>query len=355
MKIVYIVPHDVTKVDGVTKKVAMQLDQWRVQGHDVKCICIVPAVGSSIVACEQYVAGNFLSRRLFVDKDICESIDAFSPNLIYIRFEGWSATYERLANKYCVAVEINTNVSAELQLNFLERKSGKAFLAYVHHLLFDRRLFKLVDGFVVMTHEMAKSYAGYNVAVIPNGIVLQDHPVIKEAVAGDVRLQCFFMGTGGYLWHGIDIIEFIASKCRSIDFHIVGQSGQGKENVFYHGYMQESDYLKIMSNSHVCIGTLALYRKAMNEACPLKLREYLARGFPVVVGYVDTAFFEDLPEFIFYLDGSDLESIDVRGFQSYVQNSASRIVRHDEIKSIDAGLLESQRLAFFMEIISGKV
>lgn len=46
-----------------------------------------------------------------------------------------------------------------------------------------------------------------------------------------------------------------------------------------------------MRNCQVCIGTLALHRKNMTEASPLKTREYLAHGFPVIIGYKDTAFY----------------------------------------------------------------
>jgi hypothetical protein len=38
----------------------------------------------------------------------------------------------------------------------------------------------------------------------------------------------------------------------------------------------------------VGISTLALHRKNMNEACPMKVRQYLAQGLPVLAASYDT-------------------------------------------------------------------
>ena len=43
---------------------------------------------------------------------------------------------------------------------------------------------------------------------------------------------------------------------------------------------------------HISIGTLGLHRKGLSEACTLKVRESLSRGFPIILGYVDTDLIE---------------------------------------------------------------
>ena len=43
-----------------------------------------------------------------------------------------------------------------------------------------------------------------------------------------------------------------------------------------------------MNSSNVGIGSLSLFKVNLKEASPLKTRDYLARGLPVVVGYHDT-------------------------------------------------------------------
>ena len=47
-----------------------------------------------------------------------------------------------------------------------------------------------------------------------------------------------------------------------------------------------------LARANLAIASLGLFRKQMNQACPLKVREYTARGIPFVYGYEDP----DLPE-----------------------------------------------------------
>lgn len=75
----------------------------------------------------------------------------FKPDVIYLRFEGWSATYEYLSKRYRTVVEININVEAELRLFLRERRSTKSLLAYGLHIFFDRRLLARIHGVVAHT------------------------------------------------------------------------------------------------------------------------------------------------------------------------------------------------------------
>ena len=77
------------------------------------------------------------------------------------------------------------------------------------------------------------------------------------------------------------------------DFHIVGYEREDMPtglpaNVAVHGVLAREEYEPLLAVSDAAIGTLALNRKQMNEACPLKVREYLAYGLPVVIAYKDT-------------------------------------------------------------------
>ena len=47
-----------------------------------------------------------------------------------------------------------------------------------------------------------------------------------------------------------------------------------------------------LGSANLAIASLALFRKQMVQACPLKVREYMARGIPFVYGYNDP----DVPE-----------------------------------------------------------
>ena len=97
----------------------------------------------------------------------------------------------------------------------------------------------------------------------------------------------FFSGTGGFDWHGVDYIGTLAGRLPEFDFHVVGEDGASTGNLFYHGWLSRLEYREILESCHICIGTLALYRRGLREAA-LKTREYIASGFPIIVNYQDT-------------------------------------------------------------------
>jgi hypothetical protein len=54
------------------------------------------------------------------------------------------------------------------------------------------------------------------------------------------------------------------------------------------GKRTKQEISELLNHCHIAAGTLALYRKSMKEASPLKVRECLMLGLPMIIGYVDT-------------------------------------------------------------------
>ena len=54
-----------------------------------------------------------------------------------------------------------------------------------------------------------------------------------------------------------------------------------------YGYLPQERLFEMYQKMDIAIGTLALYRKKMKQASPLKVREYLAFGLPTIIGYDD--------------------------------------------------------------------
>ena len=82
-----------------------------------------------------------------------------------------------------------------------------------------------------------------------------------------------------------------------IYFDVIGYSlndvpahNQLPPNIKFRGFLNTSEYVNNLSKADVAIGSLSLHVNNMNEASPLKVREYLAYGLPVVIGYKDTDF-----------------------------------------------------------------
>ena len=142
----------------------------------------------------------------------------------------------------------------------------------------------------------------------------------------NTRIRLAFLGTRGESWQGVDKVAELAREMPDCDFDIVGFGAHDLEqpppaNLSAHGRLSRADYQAILANADVGIGTLALHRKRMEEASPLKVREYLAHGLPVIAGYVDTDFARELPWFILRVPNT---GDNIHSHRAEIRNSSSR-------------------------------
>lgn len=153
----------------------------------------------------------------------------------------------------------------------------------------------------ILEYESARVKGGARALVYPNGIYTPGVPV-----AGDQRSGCrkyLFSGSLNVKWHGLDIVvERLLEADPAAELHIVGAAGDGfarqSERIIAHGYRSRDEIADIAAYCDAGLGSFALHRKGMREACTLKVREYLALGLPVVAGYPDSGLPQDFP---FYL------------------------------------------------------
>jgi len=190
-------------------------------------------------------------------------------------------------------------------------------------------------------------------AVIPNGIVLATKAPLPPPQNDAPNLV--FLGTKGQVWHGVDKIVRLAKELPDWTFHVIGPEPadlgtQPSSNIKLYGHLDEPEYLNVLARSDVAIGTLALHRKGMDEACPLKVREYLAAGLPTIIGYDDTDFPEEVP-YILRLPNAD-DSINVRRIESFVHRWKDRRVSRGDIQHLDVSAKEDSRLRFLESILT---
>ena len=77
-------------------------------------------------------------------------------------------------------------------------------------------------------------------------------------------------------------------------------------------FLEKNEFLDIFKTAVAGIGSAGLYEKQMNEACAIKVREYLAAGLPVIIPYKDTAFVDNnLPEWVLELPNQKLSLIHI--------------------------------------------
>ncbi len=355
MKIAYIINHDITLNDGIIKKIFGQTEVWKSLGHKVNVYAMIhkPKDGNSILKAKQYSTETGFKYRFKIQKELLADIENFAPDMVYFRYTTWNRTLSNILSRYKTITELNTYDLGEFWAMFKNEKTLKSLIRYLGYRLLRGNVLSKVDGIIAVTKEIAyhPSNVKYNkpTTFIPNGINLNEFQTLKEVSPKIDRIGLFFIGSPGTLWHGVDIIEIMAKNLPTYDFHIIGMEGNNTNNLFWHGYLQKDAYMKILDSCHICIGSLALYRNKMNEACPLKVREYLAYGYPIILGYKDSAFIDKAqPSWIYTLDlGKD---IDYDKLIHFIEHQARIIVQHNEINHISTEKLEVQRVNFLKKI-----
>lgn len=348
MKIAYIVAEKLDKSHGVSKKIYNQIENWVQEGHEVKLFYFSNEKLNEMfsnINCEQIKFKNRISFVLSISG--YKSIRKYNPDIVYFRYYLYSRDFSKIFRRYPTVFEINSNDIQESKVAF--PYFIRQFLLITRHLLL-----KKAKGFVTVTEELKTLVEPFskNIICIPNSIPGPFIP--KEKVLHNTSKNIIFLGSPNQSWHGIDKIIKLSELLPSIQFHIVGieEGINPVSNVKYYGYLTQNDYLKILRKCDVAIGTLALHKKNMNEASPLKVREYLKYGIPVIIGYQDSDFPDEKYNFILKLDNyeSNIEdNIDV--ISEFIVNSDKIIIEESDIEHIFYENKEKRRLTFMESTI----
>lgn len=292
MKILYILDQRIEtgKTSGIIHKIRDKVRFWSKNGYEVEVLSLYDfrRYDSKLDLIDESKAFNIESHgryftlfRLFYSTFILLSfLKDKEYDLIYMRQRLYMPFTRRVLKKFRVIIEINTDDVSEWKV------VNK--LVYYYNLFTRDRFYSLASGFLSVSHELAKKFTKYNqeVFVIGNGTNTSKLEFVEE-IKND-RPQICFAGSPGFPWHGIDKIEYLASECPEFDFHIVGEEGISHSNIKYYGYKSFSELQEIVKKCDVSVSTLSLHTKEMEEASPLKSRQYLAHGVPIIYAYDDT-------------------------------------------------------------------
>lgn len=127
--------------------------------------------------------------------------------------------------------------------------------------------------------------------VYPNGIHITKTPVNDTRSAS---VPEFLFVANFSPWHGLDILlqEVSQSEQRFL-LHLVGRIPNALQpythdpRIQVHGELVHDEILKLSEQCWIGLASFALKRKEMQQACPLKVREYLMLGLPVYGDYTD--------------------------------------------------------------------
>ncbi|MEQ9423185.1 MAG: glycosyltransferase family 4 protein [Cyclobacteriaceae bacterium] len=352
MRIFYMIAWNFETESGVEKKILEQIRQWKT--HDIEVYCSVFSNLNSnprpAVFCNNwhFVKSNGTSfwTCVYVLDDLLYKLD---PDLIYVRGQSYKFGMRELFNKYKVVYEVNSNENLELKL--WSTKSFVGYFKYLWHLLTHKSLCQKVDAFITVTKELeneyAKSYPEAKCETVPNSTRIFQ----RESSVAVKKPRLLFVGSLEQPWQGLDHLLEMASLTPQFDYIIVGNNSvnQSLPNVQFTGLLTGEEYKRILRSCNIGIGTLALYRKGIGEACPLKVREYLAYGLPIIIGYEDTAFLDEKPKWLLQIPNTPSGVIkNINSIISFCEEMKS--IRIDSVEVtpfISSEVIEKKRVQLF--------
>lgn len=291
MQIAYVTIHVAPEImyAGVGKKIKSQIDIWRKYGHTVALFSLTH---SEIPFPEEYQFVFEAQTNLFVREvnrasaliQMLKSISQYKPDVIYLRYGLYSFPLHRIFKIAPVVLEINSNDKEEY--------ASRGFFFYWMNRITRNLIFASVSGIVLPTKELTNIFPYKKpFVVISNGINLKEVELLPHTK--NITPVITMVASPGMNWHGVDKLICLAKKYPEVFVNIIGYSSTDvnmsvPENVRMHGFLNHSQIREIYLTTDVACGTLALHRKDMDEACPLKVREALAYGIPVIIAYHDT-------------------------------------------------------------------
>ncbi|MBL8080147.1 MAG: glycosyltransferase family 4 protein [Anaerolineales bacterium] len=362
MRIAYVSLHwPRTRDSGVGKKIQSQIAAWRKMGHEV-CLFMHTAeykTPADLIDANYFfynVTGKVRTEfnRVAAARQMFAALQDFLPDIIYLRYGIYVYPLHLLSNIACVIEEINTND--------LTQHEGLGLIYSVYNRLTRGILFRRIHGLITVSRELANSsaFAGYHkpTQVIANGINLKEFPLLPAPANKNPRVV--FIGNPGYAWHGMDKLVMLARLTPDVHLDIIGYHELPEleplpANISLHGYLGFQDYIKVLEMADVAISSLALHRVHLEEASPLKSRECLAFGLPLVIAYVDTDL-DDL-NFDFILRIPNKED-NIQTHAQVIRDFAYRMrgvrVERKLVERLDQLNKELKRIAFFEGVLLSK-
>ncbi len=356
MTIVYLIDYDPCDNNGVIQKIKQQSLQWSQKGHTVYFVSSktmsVYDHHEKVLYRQKALHVKFgkigTAIKLLYGAYYMETLlGKVKFDIIYMRYRSYMPFFQKILRQHKVVMEINSDDTLEYKTH-----------SWLKHLYnrYTRELFlRDMDAFVSVSHELKErfSYLDKPITVIANGIDIGS--CSQAGMPQNKQPILVFIGSSGQSWHGMDKIIKMAEHFKAYRFYIIGTEGEETHNIRYFGYLSQKEAIKVIQQCDVGIGTLSLYQTGLHEASPLKTRQYLACGLPLVYAYKDTDI-EKEEVFALRLENAE-HNMDYSKIEQFVQE----VFQNNEIKKaarsfaedvLDYAKKEEKRLDFFQKVLN---
>jgi hypothetical protein len=359
MRIAYISLHwPRTRNSGVGKKIQSQIEAWRALGHETRLFMhtALHEPHSDLIEAEHFfytAAGGIWTEldRVRAMQRMIPAVRAFHPDIIYLRYSIYVFPAHRLMDIAPVVEEINTNDLTQHEelggvYSLYNRLTRGIFLRQVH-------------GLVTVSYELADcpAFARYRkpTCVIANGVDLDGYEQLPAPSNKIPRLA--FIGSPGYHWHGVDKLVNLAKLVPDVHLDIIGYNdlpalGTIPGNITLHGYLPEAGYRNILASADAAFSSLALHRVQLEEASPLKSRECLAFGLPLIIAYKDTDLHDLECSFLLKIPNKE-DNIQTHAdtIREFAYKMRGVRVDRRQVQKLDKTSKEVKRVSFFQELL----
>ena len=344
-KLLFLIFHGMDEGNGISNKISNQIQAFANNGFDVDFSYLVSEgdfftkrkYNNEIISS---IEGSYHAKKYgykYYYKDLFNKIIAQGVGVIYIRYTHFANPLflrflSKLKNKNIkVLLEIptypydseHTNLNFKQNLFFkVERFSRKYFKNYCHK---------------IVTVSDDKKIFGADTIIISNGINIDEINLKKQkSKEGEYRL----VGVANIrFWHGYDRLikglrDYYSDKNNTIPvyFDIIGDSSNKEsqeyremvkefkleEYVIFNGVIKTSGLDPFFDKADMAIGSLGIHRIDLDEAKPIKNREYCAKGIPFMYAMIDRDF--DDKDFVLKVPADD-SNININNIIKFLRES----------------------------------
>ncbi len=356
MRIAYLLAWRAGRASGPFRKMVEQAEAWRDSGHDVRLFVVTDpgsaADWASLAVPTDVIAGpgDLVSVTRARTRQ-AQRARAWGPDLVYLRHGAWAPGYGRLLRAAPGVLEVNGDEVLVMQ----SRSRLRATYAKATRGL----LLRAARGAVFVTEELSRApaFARYDLPtlVLGNGLRMADFRTLPPSGSAAPRLV--LLAHPHSPWHGVDKLAELARREPTWTIDLVGPALEDvgsppPANLVLHGWADPATYLPLLQGADIGIGALAMHRVGIREASALKVREYLARGLPVLSGCADPDIDPGSPWYLELPNTEDNVTEGIDRIREFVATWHGKRVPRAEVEHLDSEAKEQRRLRFFEEVLA---
>ena len=292
MRLVHLATNLGTPGSGVADKIVRTVEAWRRLGAHATMLDaasgeVADGVHRHRPPTPPASRSGWVVRSEANARRLLAALDRLRPDVVYTREMIWTPTVESILRRYRVVLEVNSDAAAELGT----RSRAAAF----YWRWTAGRLRSRAAGIVSVTHELADRLAAVGVPhiVLGNAEEVPDAP-LPRTQAGDGRPMLLMLIGSPAPWHGLDRVGRLATLRPDLRIVVCGRLGEFGRTlppaIECRQPVAGERLRATVAEATIGIGTLALARNGLHEACPLKSRTVLAAGRPLLSAHADPAF-----------------------------------------------------------------